>query len=242
MGGGLIQAHALAWCILCALPAKITAKLPTLTENKPSYHDVKNFPLGAPNPEYEEGEILINYKFDIDHLTYMFEHAGVTHTRTERGKNLFKWIYAGEFGISSESARLNTKGQNCKDLFSPGTIYYKQLSAYWVGFPVIPGSSKYVNLPVVPSTDDEFNLELVRSCCNPSTCSEKNYVVSLTKDVRFAIFNQASLQTVLAGQCDFCAIGPGITTCSHGTYATARANFDTVKAMHCIARIACLQV
>jgi hypothetical protein len=240
MGGGLIQAHALAWCILCALPAKITAKLPTLTENKPSYHDVKNFPLGAPDPEYEEGEILINYKFAIDKLTYVFDHAGVDYKRTEATKNTFNLIYAGEF-ISSESARLNTKGQNCKDLFSPGTIYYKQLSAYWVGLPVIPGSSKYVTLPVAPSKND-YKLELIRSCCNPSTCSEGNYVVSLTKDMRFVIFNQNTLHTVLTGQCDFCAIGPGITTCSHGTYATARANFDTVRAFPCITRIVYLHI
>ncbi len=191
--------------------------LPTLTEAK----DPNWFAVG-PSQIRLGGDVEIPYGAGVDNIRYYVASPDASTPEWMTSDDI-----AGNF--DDDTKALLDNGGNCKTLFQPGNIYYRNYKAAGTVFSPYLESNEFRYVDIQPFDDaSQSPLIRIRECCDPSACVEKCFTGQGVRKASFYIVNPDKETVFMRGVCSFCAITSCITQCSAGEYATAASRFDTV--------------
>jgi hypothetical protein len=196
----------------------IKAKLPILTENS---WPVFLHGIDLPQTRVDK-DVLIPYGIDLSEGLLYFIDWQRRLTDEVRVK--------GEPDALAKA--LLESNMNCKELFSPGTVYYRTYAMK--GFLTTREWDRRNDreLELKPNnifTNTQDELSRIRTCCNPTPpCVEKCFRVTEVKSARFTITAPNGLTKLMTGVCTYCAIKSCVSNCSEGEFATSNALLDAV--------------
>ena len=202
------------------------SKLPAITEDKTYFYWQKYgvVPGGYPAPTRVSGDVLVNFLYPVNDLRYLLQIPAILP-------------YLPDFATNKDAktaSQLGPKiadnipsGQNCKNLLSPGTVWYREYDVGYDHGQAIYDTQWFKDVPIKPASQSPIPLARIRDCCDPASCKEKIFEYEKQEAV-IVVFNEGKEDLIFAGKCELCVVQEGLRTCHNGEYATDYTYFDQV--------------